>query len=238
MGLYDDLLLSVQNKRGEVVNDVRVGITWSSVRTLRTGLSLTYTSSHDDIEEGGNLIGRRAGELLDYLKTFNLLRLTIGLATLNSVLDTPKTYEIYNMLDYLEEVSKGKKIVFVGHFCGLDRIRAVARETIILERNPQEGDIIDTASEYIVPEADILAITGSTFANRSIERLLQLSHGFTIVFGPSAPLSPILFDYGVDLIGGSLVQDEEKAIRAVSQGGKLSNFKKYLKYVAIRRASV
>jgi hypothetical protein len=39
----------------------------------------------------------------------------------------------------------------------------------------------------------------------------------------------------VDLIGGSLILDKEKAIQAVSQGGKLSNFKKYLKYITIRR---
>ncbi|PIX29638.1 MAG: hypothetical protein COZ65_01295, partial [Caldiserica bacterium CG_4_8_14_3_um_filter_35_18] len=147
----------------------------------------------------------------------------------------PKDFETFNVLDYLEEIGKGKKIVFVGHFCGLDKIRNVAKELVILERNPQQGDVIDTASEYVVPEADILAITGSTFANKSIERLLQLSRGYTVVFGPSAPLSPVLFDYKVDLIGGSLILDKEKAIQAVSQGGKLSNFKKYLKYITIRR---
>ncbi len=123
----------------------------------------------------------------------------------------------------------------MGHFCGLDNIRNVAKELVILERNPKEGDLIDTACEYVMGDADIVAITGSAFANKSVERLLQLSNGYTVVFGPSAPLSPILFDYKVDLIGGSLILDKEKVIQVVSQGGKLSNFKKYLKYITIRR---
>jgi hypothetical protein len=199
-------------------------------------VSLTYTSPYDEVEDSGNLIGKKSYELLGFLSTFNFLKLSIGLATLNSLMETPQNFETFNILDYLEEIGKGKKIVFVGHFCGLDKIRNVAKELIILERNPQQGDLIDTASEYVIPDADILAITGSAFANKSIERLLQLSRGYTVVFGPSAPLSPVLFDYKVDLIGGSLVLNEEKVFQAVSQGGKLNSFKKYLKYIAIRRS--
>jgi hypothetical protein len=235
MGLYEDLIGSVKDKGDEVIKDVRVGTTWTTIKTSKLGLSLTYSSSYDEVEDAGNLIGKRADELLGNLKTFNLLKLSIGLATLNSLLDIPKDFETFNILDYLEEVGKDKKIVFVGHFCGLDNVRKAARELVILERNPQQGDLLDTACEYVVPEAEILAITGSAFANKSIERLLQLSKGYTVVFGPSAPLSPVLFDYRVNLIGGSLIVDEEKVIQAVSQGGKLNSFKKYLKYVAIRR---
>ncbi len=235
MGLYEDLIGSVKNKGDEVIKDMRVGTTWTTIKTSKLGLSLTYSSLYDEVEDAGNLIGKRADELLENLKTFNLLKLSIGLATLNSLLDIPKDFETFNILDYLEEFGKDKKIVFVGHFCGLDNVRKVARELVILERNPQQGDFLDTACEYVVPEAEILAITGSAFANKSIERLLQLSRGYTVVFGPSAPLSPVLFDYRVNLIGGSLVVDEEKVIHAVSQGGKLNSFKKYLKYVAIRR---
>ena len=236
MGLYEDLIASVKSKAIETINDVQVGVTWTAVRTSKVGVSLTYTSPYDEVEDSGNLIGKKSYELLGFLSTFNFLKLSIGLATLNSLMETPQNFETFNILDYREEIGKGKKIVFVGHFCGLDKIRNVAKELIILERNPQQGDLIDTASEYVIPDADILAITGSAFANKSIERLLQLSRGYTVVFGPSAPLSPVLFDYKVDLIGGSLVLNEEKVFQAVSQGGKLNSFKKYLKYIAIRRS--
>ena len=233
--LYDDLVASVETKINREVKDVRAGITWTGVLTDNVGLSLTYSSILDNIEEGGELIGKPARELLNYLKTFNLLKLSIGLATLNSLIEIPNELETLNVISYIEEKSFGKKVVFVGHFCGLEKVKQNAKELIILERNPKEGDVIDTAADYIVPEADIVAITGSTFANKSIEHILNLVRGQAIVFGPSTPLSPVLFDYGVDIVGGSLVIDSDRVLSAISQGSHLSNFKKYLKYVVIRR---
>ncbi|HIJ20999.1 MAG TPA: hypothetical protein HPP58_08125, partial [Deltaproteobacteria bacterium] len=38
------------------------------------------------------------------------------------------------------------------------------------------------------------------------------------LLGDTAPLSPVLFDYGVDAISGTKVVDSELALRCVSQG--------------------
>ncbi len=234
-GLYEDLVESIKEKQSLSIKDVRVGVTWTGVLTERVGLSLTYSSILDGIEEGGTLKGKLSKEVLEYLKTFNFLKLAIGLATLNSLIDIPKEFETFNMLDYIEEIAKDKRVVFVGHFRGLDKIKKTAKELIILERNPKEGDLIDTAADYVIPEADVVAITGSTFANKSIEHILKLSKGYTIVLGPSTPISPVLFDYGVDLIGGCIVLDQNKVLDAISEGGQLFNLKKYLKFIIIRR---
>lgn len=236
MGIYEDLVRLVGYKAGKTeVRDVRVGTTWTAVRTDRTGLSLTYTLPRDEIENSGELIGKSASHLLEFAKTFNFLKLTVGLATINSLITPPENLEKINILEFIKENATGKKVVFVGHFCGVEEIKPVAKELIVLERNPQEGDLPDTASEYVIPEADIVAITGSTFANKTIERLLQLSKGLTIVFGPSTPLSDILFDYGADIIGGSIIKNEKYIIEAVSQGAHLNNFKKHLEYVVMRK---
>lgn len=236
MGLYEDLIQQVYQKASrEIAKDVRVGNTWTAVKTSKSGLSLTYSSPFEDIEEAGTLTDRPASELLEFLRTFNFLKVGVGLATLNSLLDTPSEHEIFNILDYLKEAGAGKRIVFVGHFCGLEEIRSSASELLILERNPQMGDFPDTASEYIIPQADIVAITGSSITNKSIERLLQLSKGLTIVFGPSTPLTSILFDYGAHIIGGSIIENEDFVLKAVSEGAHLSNFKKHLKYVVMRK---
>jgi uncharacterized protein (DUF4213/DUF364 family) len=39
-----------------------------------------------------------------------------------------------------------------------------------------------------------------------------------LVLGPSTPLSPILFDYGVDILSGSVVENLDAVLQAVSQG--------------------
>jgi uncharacterized protein (DUF4213/DUF364 family) len=39
-----------------------------------------------------------------------------------------------------------------------------------------------------------------------------------MLLGPSTPLSPILFDHGVNILSGTRVVDEAAVLRTVSQG--------------------
>ena len=43
--------------------------------------------------------------------------------------------------------------------------------------------------------------------------------------GPTSPLSPVLFDYGVDIIAGVSVIESEKVIRSISEGAIFSQIK-------------
>jgi hypothetical protein len=71
-----------------------------------------------------------------------------------------------------------------------------------------------------VPQADIVAITGSAFINHTLEGLLSLCRpeSFVMVLGPTTPLSPVLFDHGVEVISGTRVVDPELALCCVSEG--------------------
>lgn len=241
MDIYEDLIESVKESFDEKVKDLRVGLRWIGVITKRLGISLTYDNFKHvtGLEDAGTFIGKRAKELLDYLKTFDTLKIGIGLATLNSLLKSPENYEIINIFDYLLEKGKDKKIVFIGHFEDINKLENVAKEIVIIERKPKEEDYLDTFQEYLIPDADIVAITGSTFANKSIKRILELSkNSYTIVFGPSTPLSKVLFDYGIDMIGGIIPKDDKKILEIISQGGSLNNFKSLVEFVTIKRRSL
>ena len=48
-----------------------------------------------------------------------------------------------------------------------------------------------------------------------------------LVLGPSTPLSPVLFRYGVHILSGSVVEDVEAVLQAVSQG---ANFRQVHRY--------
>ena len=71
-----------------------------------------------------------------------------------------------------------------------------------------------------MPEADVIAITGSSLINHTFERIMVncRSDSFKIMLGPSTPLSPVVFDYGLDAIGGALVEDSNTVLTMVEEG--------------------
>jgi len=108
----------------------------------------------------------------------------------------------------------------VGHFPFVSALREAAARLWVLELRPRPGDVGAEEAQAAVPEADIVAITGSAFINHTVERLLSLCQpeSFVVVLGPTTPLSPVLFDYGVDVISGTRVVDPELALRCLSEG--------------------
>lgn len=241
MDLYEDLIISIKEKFNQKIKNLCVGVRWIAVLTEKVGLSMTYDNNkhQSGIEDAGNFQGKNVEEVLNYLKTFDTLKIGIGLATLNSLIEIPKNFENINIFDYLVEKGKDKRIVFIGHFEDIKKLEGIAKEIIIIERKPREDDYLDTFQEYLIPKGDIVAITGSTFVNKSIKRILELSKGkFVIVFGPSTPLSTVLFDYGVDMIGGIIPKDDIKLFNIISQGGSIQNFKNLINFVTIKRRSL
>jgi hypothetical protein len=116
------------------------------------------------------------------------------------------------------EAMDNPKVVVVGHFPKIERMAEYC-ELTVLERNPHDGDTPDPACEYVVPEADFLFMTGVTNINKTAPRLLELSRNArTIMVGPSAILSPVYFDFGVEAIAGSVCIDPE-ALRFAAING-------------------
>jgi len=111
-------------------------------------------------------------------------------------------------------------VALVGHFPFVPALRETAGRLWVLELRPHPGDVGAEEAEAVLPQADIVAITGSAFINHSLEGLLGLCRpeSFVMVLGPTTPLSPVLFDHGVDVISGTRVVDPELALRCVSEG--------------------
>jgi uncharacterized protein len=234
MTLLDELISSLGHSK-EKVKDVRVGVTWIGVLSRNLGLAHTYPSPHGaEIKDVGRLIGKSVLELAEYARSSNPLEAGIGIAAMNSLIEHQG--EKLNILDFIAEQGKGKKIAMVGHFPRIAGIKKVAGELWILEKNPQPGDLPDTEAEHYIPQADIVAITGSALANHSLQHLLELSKGYTIVFGPSTPLSPVLFNWKVDMIGGTRVVNPEAMLLKISQGvNMVSQFKNEIEFLTMKK---
>jgi hypothetical protein len=150
------------------------------------------------------------------------------MATINSLLEIDEgRCEDLNAGDLIAEKGKDKRVAIVGHFPFIPKLREIAKELWVIEKNPQEGDFTEADTENLIPQADVVGITGTAFTNHSIEHLLKLCSAkvYVVILGDTAPLSPILFDYGVDAISGTKVIDPELALRCVSQGATYRQIK-------------
>ncbi|MBU1108707.1 MAG: hypothetical protein KKB51_18670, partial [Candidatus Riflebacteria bacterium] len=130
-----------------------------------------------------------------------------------------------NALELAAHLGKGKRVAVVGHFPHMENISRNAAEFHIIEKRPQEGDLNAEDAVRIIPQADVVAMTGVTCLNDTIEGLLALKKpgAVFIVVGPSVPMSSALFDFGVDVIGGAWVEDEESVFKIAMQGGAPRN---------------
>ncbi len=234
MKLIDDLISDVRDK-DTGVRDVHVGYAWIGVLSGNCGVAKNLGALQGyKVRDLGELTEKTAIELAEYAKSWNMIEAGVGFAAINSLI-TPRGKEL-NMLEFLLENADGKKIAMVGHFPKVNELRKRADELWVIEKQPQKGDFIDTASEYFIPKADIAVITSSSVINKSIERLLELSHGLTIIIGPSTPMSPVLFDYGVDMLAGIRVVDEERMMKKIAEGGgKVSQFEDAIEFLVMER---
>jgi len=231
MKILDDLLSTI--KRGAVVKDIRQGAFQTAVLTNNCGLASTlrdygHNHHHASVKEAGTLLGKEALEIAQMAYSSSLLEASIGMATINSLLEVDERQCVnLNAADLLAEKGKGKKIAIIGHFPFVPELRQVAKELWVIEQHPREGDFTEDAAESLVPQADVVGITGTTFANHTIEHVLSLCRreAYIIILGPTTPLSPTLFDYGVDAISGTKVVEPETVLRYVSQGANFRQIK-------------
>jgi hypothetical protein len=114
-------------------------------------------------------------------------------------------------------------VALVGHFPFIPALRRVAEELWVLEQHPSEGELPAEKADELVPQADVVAITGTALINHSLDTLMGLARADAVVtvLGPSTPLSPVLFDHGAALLSGALVIDEAAALRTITQGAVL-----------------
>ena len=208
------------------VRDIRLGVFHTAVLTRRCGLAASLPrdalrQTPPMVREPGHLLNWTAEALVGLARSEHLLEAAMGMATLNSLLEVDETAcQELNASELILEKGRDRNVVVVGHFPFLPKVHDIARNLWVLEKNPREGDHpAEQAGEWI-PQADVVAITGTTLTNHTLESLLPLCRpeAFVILLGDTAPLSPILFDYGITAISGTVVDEPDVVLRHISQG--------------------
>jgi len=225
-------MISTLDMKSEV-RDIRQGLFHTAVLTRNCGLAATLPrdalhQEQPSVKEPGFLLKKSVRELALMCHSESIPEAAIGMATINSLLEVDEEKcQNLNARDLIAEAGRAKKVAIVGHFPFIGELRKVVKELWVIEKNPREGDFAEAEAEDLIPQADVIGITGTAFTNHTIELLLELCNpkAYVVVLGDTAPLSPILFDYGIDAISGTKVIDADLVLRCVSEGANYRQIK-------------
>jgi uncharacterized protein (DUF4213/DUF364 family) len=251
--VYDRLIETVPADL--TVSECMIGMHWTLIRSKALGMALTpfgaprmYGPKGASVAAGigDRIAGMSVGTLAQYLKSWNPYEASLGLAAINSALNSPEQVEkLYgrslssqgqvSAFVYYAELVRGKKVAVVGRFPDLETLTEVCQLTV-LERAPGPNDLPDPACEYVLPEQDYVFITATALTNKTFPRLLQLSYNaFVFLVGPSTPFAPFLFDHGIHTLAGTVVLEPESVWQAAQEGAARSVFDHGAQMVKVSR---
>ena len=235
MNTIETLLESLQTDAP--VTQVLVGAFWTAVvldtDPPRCGLASTLRPathpSGPPVPQAGHLLERSGRELAAWLRSSSTLEASIGMAAFNALLNMNETActEV-NAEEIILERGTERRVAIVGHFPFVERVRRAAATCWVVELHPHPGDLPAEQATEVLPQADVVALTGTSLINHTFDALIGLCRpdAFVLLLGASAPLSPVLFKTGVDAVSGTLVTDPERVLRSVSQGATFRQIKR------------
>ncbi len=231
MKLLNEILDSLPQEPVRVER-VIVGVHATLVKSRRCGLGSTLLNEgphgHAPIRDVGALEEKSAQELASWVLSENLLEASIGIAALNSLLEPDESrLKVLNAAEILGRESQGKNLAIVGHFPFIERLRGGTQNCWVIEKRPSGDEIPAEKAGEVLPLADVVAITGTTLINHSLEGLLASCRpdAFVMVLGPSTPMAVQLFEHGITVLSGSQVSDEEAVTRTIQQGASFPQMK-------------
>lgn len=216
------------------IKEVRRGLHWTAVVSRFCGLSSTMMGEHclhEEPEETApaSLTDMTATELAQYSFLGDISKASLGLAAINSInkIDTSRTTDI-NAGELLLRDGQNKNISVIGHFPFIDALGKVAKNLWVIEKREIEGDYPEHSAKEFLPISDIIAISSTTLINHTLQELLELcpQNSLKMLLGPTTPMNEVLFDFGIDIISGSMVIDEITALKHISEGANFRQLKR------------
>ncbi|MEN6321137.1 MAG: DUF364 domain-containing protein [Syntrophaceae bacterium] len=231
MEILNSILKNI--KEDAPVQEVRRGISWTAVVSRRCGLASTLAQGGCNHEGTGGMEGSftemTALGLAHYCFDGGMAKASLGLASINSLLEIdPDRYADIDGLQIVKDMGKGKNISVIGHFPYLDALARDAKNLWIIERQPRPGDFPEEKGNDFLPQSDIVVISSTTLINNTLPGILELCRKGSVkmLLGPTTPLSDVLFEYGIDILAGSVVTNKDVVLRSVSEGASFMQLKK------------
>lgn len=196
------------------------------------GTAMTFDETAFETEK---YLGQTIKELAPFIKSWDFSLASLALAAMNSVFNNQESldelgksgYSIDHHDIFAEYSNPGAcQIATVGYFRYLNRYPKLAQSVKVLELKAIPGTYPASASEFILPEMDVVFITGSTLVNKTLPRLLTLSkNATTILVGGTVPLSTVLFDSQVDIVSTKFIETWPPTLNDSKMKGTSINLK-------------
>jgi len=238
------------------VNKVILGLGYTGVELISyaydpfLGLASTLpkiirSTNCTKIDFAGSLTDKSFKELMSWSNRPPSLEKIIGIATLNAAsqhilaVKTPYKEIEGDLVDFLK-ITQDTKIIFIGFMKPM--IRKVLNKTkhisvidnnLVIKRSYQNITILNDIDDLKESDlsVDILFCTGTSLINKTLERILSVFRKkakHIVLIGPSISFLPdILFDKGVDVVGGMTITNSGSTIKVLQEGGGTKYFKKY-----------
>jgi uncharacterized protein len=217
-------------------DQVLVGLNWTVVvGPLGVGLSHSPargTNGCNGLPAPGSYAGQKLAELARLTASENVFEQAIGYAAINA---HHNRFDLQgsevNGLDLIQD--HGEQTVVIGQFPGLKKR---VPNAAVIDREPRPGCYPEEAAADLLPVAKQVLITGSALTNGSLVGLLPLARqAFVALVGPSCPLSPLLFEFGIDAISGFVVRNTEALLHAAMEGGAVAAMRPHGRFLTLVR---
>ncbi len=191
----------------------------------------------------GKLAGRRAADVAREALSGHGIRRAVGIAAVNALADCcwqrrpHPDVELQHGVDAFDatDIRHGDNVVVVGAFVPfLKELKRRGQAFLVLEQDPStlKADELpffrpaEQAAE-ILPNADVVLITGSTLVNNTLEHLLALIRpdARVTVVGPTVGMLPDAFlARGADVLGCVRITEPDAFLDLLAEGGSGYHF--------------
>jgi uncharacterized protein (DUF4213/DUF364 family) len=269
MTIIQELLKTMNKcfeQRHITVEDIRIGVfyTGAKLSTGDAGVAFTPRDLDDTVccprsaakmPASGRLKGAQALDLMKLAIKDSAMERSVGMAVLNafSALHLRETgikgARVMKGADALDAIAinRGDTIVMVGAFVPfIKKLKGQSKALYIIDKHPQalkedERPLWRSPASIpeIMPQADIVIITGSSMVEGGLDELLSACTKAReiILAGPTASTWPEpFFQKGVTVMAGISVNDPDKLLQVVSEGGSGYFFTGFAQKTAVVRA--
>jgi uncharacterized protein (DUF4213/DUF364 family) len=221
---------AIENSKGLFIEDYVLGLGITVVKLNNGSCGVVHTFREEIF--GGcspfkNLLeaGTSAEEFIRLYDSTNIVHSSIGLATINAVLNSKvkfdKTGDIFESLN----IKSTDTVALVGDIIPLVPMikKSDPKDFYVFERRGETGKLPDWAIYTVIDKVDVLLLSSSTLINKTFFNIIEKAKtDRTALIGPSTTFCPEVLNK-VKVFGGAKIVNSDIMLKIASRGGGTKN---------------